>query len=196
VPRSTRVDAMDPAEILTRPAPPPDATIKYGPGLDHIADVRRPSGGGPRGPSAGSGQPLVVVLHGGFGERPLTASTSGRWQRPSRPRATSCACRSAGSARPAAAGQGLSTMSRRRWAGCRPWSQPLRRAPAPPGGYCSLAIPQAPIWPSGRRGGTCLPRDGPWRADAGSRHRWGGGARAGQRSGGLPPPATRRWHGR
>jgi hypothetical protein len=23
-----------------------------------------------------------------------------------------------------------------------------------PGGYCSLAIPQAPIWPSGRRGGT------------------------------------------
>jgi hypothetical protein len=86
---------------------------------------------------------------------PLTASTSGRWQRPSRPRATWCACRSAGAARPAAAGQGLSTMSRRRWTGCRPWSQPLRRAPTTPGGYYSLAIPQAPIWPSGRRGGTC-----------------------------------------
>lgn len=57
---------MDPAEILTRPAPPPDATIRYGPGPDNIADVRLPSGGGPRGASAGSGQPLVVVLHGGF----------------------------------------------------------------------------------------------------------------------------------
>src|ERR1017187_5444729 len=66
VPRSTRVDAMDPAEILTRPAPPPDATIRYGPGPDNIAYVRLPSGGGPRGASAGSGQPLVVVLHGGF----------------------------------------------------------------------------------------------------------------------------------
>jgi hypothetical protein len=40
---------MDPAEILTRPAPPPDATIRYGPGPDNIADVRLPSGGGPRG---------------------------------------------------------------------------------------------------------------------------------------------------
>jgi acetyl esterase/lipase len=57
---------MDPAEILTRPAPPPDATIRYGPGPDNIADVRLPAGGGPRGASAGSGQPLVVVLHGGF----------------------------------------------------------------------------------------------------------------------------------
>jgi hypothetical protein len=149
VPRSTRVDAMDPAEILTRPAPPPDATIKYGPGLDHIADVRRPSGGGPRGASAGSGQPLVVVLHGSFGERPLTASTSGRWQRPSRPRATSCACRSAGSARPAAAGQGLSTMSRRRWAGCRPWSQPLRRAPAPRAAIARWPFRRRPSGPLG-----------------------------------------------
>ena len=57
---------MDPAEILTRPALPPDGTIRYGPGPDNIADVRLPSGGGPRGASAGSGQPLVVVLHGGF----------------------------------------------------------------------------------------------------------------------------------
>ena len=40
---------MNPAEILTRPAPPPDATIRYGPDPDNIADVRLPSGGGPRG---------------------------------------------------------------------------------------------------------------------------------------------------
>jgi acetyl esterase/lipase len=60
------VDAMNSAEILTRTAPPPDRTIRYGPGPDNIADVRLPSGGGPSGPLSGSGRPLVVVLHGGF----------------------------------------------------------------------------------------------------------------------------------
>jgi acetyl esterase/lipase len=59
------VDAMDPAEILTRPAPPPDAVIRYGPGPDHIADLRLPGGRGPRA-SAGSSRPLIVLLHGGF----------------------------------------------------------------------------------------------------------------------------------
>jgi acetyl esterase/lipase len=57
---------VDAAEILTRPAPPPDATIRYGPGPDQVADVRLPSGGGPRGTSSGSGLPTIVMLHGGF----------------------------------------------------------------------------------------------------------------------------------
>jgi len=57
---------MDPAEILTRPAPPPDAVIRYGPGPDHVADLRLPGGRGPRGASAGNTRPLIVLLHGGF----------------------------------------------------------------------------------------------------------------------------------
>jgi acetyl esterase/lipase len=57
---------MDSAEILTRPAPPPDAVIRYGPGSDHVADLRLPGGRGPRGASVGSTRPLIVLLHGGF----------------------------------------------------------------------------------------------------------------------------------
>jgi hypothetical protein len=45
--------------------------------------------------------------------------------------------------------------------GRRPWWQPLRRAPATPGGYCSPGIPQAPIWPPGRRGAADLLGGGP-----------------------------------
>jgi acetyl esterase/lipase len=47
----------DSREVLTRPAPPPDLTLTYGPDPSHLIDVRLPPGG--------SG-PLVVVLHGGF----------------------------------------------------------------------------------------------------------------------------------
>jgi acetyl esterase/lipase len=61
-----RVDAMDPAEILTRTAPPPDRTITYGPGPDNVADLRLPSGERPRGALSEISKPLVVVLHGGF----------------------------------------------------------------------------------------------------------------------------------
>ena len=51
--------ARDPAELLSRPAPPPDLTLRYGDGADHVVDVRLPR----RGSGA---RPLVVVVHGGF----------------------------------------------------------------------------------------------------------------------------------
>lgn len=46
--------------VLTRPAPPPDLVIRYGPGEEQIADVRLPPGHAP------VPAPLVVFLHGGF----------------------------------------------------------------------------------------------------------------------------------
>ncbi len=58
--------------LLSRPAPPPDLTISYGPGPEHVADVRlpprtacaRPAGSAPAAlPRAA---PLVIFLHGGF----------------------------------------------------------------------------------------------------------------------------------
>ena len=58
--------SMDPAEILTRHAAPPDLTIRYGPDPGNIADIRLPSGGGPGSSSSGSGRPMIVLLHGGF----------------------------------------------------------------------------------------------------------------------------------
>lgn len=47
----------DSREVLTRPAPPPDLTLAYGPHPDHVIDVRLPESR----PS-----PLVVMIHGGF----------------------------------------------------------------------------------------------------------------------------------
>ncbi|MFI7430938.1 alpha/beta hydrolase family protein [Micromonospora sp. NPDC049836] len=49
----------DPRDVLTRPAPPPDATVRYGDHPEQVADLRRPAGDGPA-------RPLVVVVHGGF----------------------------------------------------------------------------------------------------------------------------------
>ncbi|MFI2708598.1 alpha/beta hydrolase family protein [Micromonospora sp. NPDC018662] len=49
----------DPRDVLTRPAPPPDATVAYGDHPDQCADLRGPAGDGPA-------RPLVVVVHGGF----------------------------------------------------------------------------------------------------------------------------------
>lgn len=46
-------------DVLSRPAPPPDRTIRYGDGHDHVIDLRLPVG-------AGGARPLVVVVHGGF----------------------------------------------------------------------------------------------------------------------------------
>lgn len=46
-----------PDDVLTRPAPPPDVTLTYGPEPDHVADLRLPPS--PAGP-------LVIFLHGGF----------------------------------------------------------------------------------------------------------------------------------
>jgi acetyl esterase/lipase len=47
----------DSREVLTRPAPPPDLTLTYGPHPDHVIDVRLP----PSRPA-----PLIVMIHGGF----------------------------------------------------------------------------------------------------------------------------------
>jgi acetyl esterase/lipase len=69
------------SDVLSRPAPPPDVVLSYGPRPEHVADVRlpplpagAPSAGAPSAgaPSAGAGPggarpaPLVVFLHGGF----------------------------------------------------------------------------------------------------------------------------------
>lgn len=44
-------------DVLNRPAPPPDHTVRYGPGPDQIADVRG---------RADTDLPMIVILHGGF----------------------------------------------------------------------------------------------------------------------------------
>jgi acetyl esterase/lipase len=46
---------------MSRPAPPPDATVAYGPLPDNVADVRFPAA-----PQADPDRPLVIVVHGGF----------------------------------------------------------------------------------------------------------------------------------
>ncbi|SCL38997.1 Alpha/beta hydrolase family protein [Micromonospora pallida] len=51
--------SADPREVLTRPAPDPDATVAYGDLPDQVADLRHPKGSGPP-------RPLVLVVHGGF----------------------------------------------------------------------------------------------------------------------------------
>jgi acetyl esterase/lipase len=52
----------DSRDVLTRPAPPPDVVLSYGPGQNHIADLRLPM----RGRLGGGSVPLVIFLHGGF----------------------------------------------------------------------------------------------------------------------------------
>lgn len=51
--------SRDPREVLTRPAPGPDLTLRYGEHDDHVADVWWPRPGVPAGP-------LVIFVHGGF----------------------------------------------------------------------------------------------------------------------------------
>jgi acetyl esterase/lipase len=51
--------SADPEEVLSRPAPPPDRTLAYGDGPEHVFDVRMPPAGVPQ-------RTLVVFLHGGF----------------------------------------------------------------------------------------------------------------------------------
>jgi acetyl esterase/lipase len=48
----------DPSEVLDRTAPPPDATLPYGPHPEQVVDIRLPA--------AGSDLPLVILVHGGF----------------------------------------------------------------------------------------------------------------------------------
>jgi acetyl esterase/lipase len=54
---------MQQADVLTRPSRRPDLVIAYGPGSDHIADVRLPASAAGAAPGS---VPLVVFLHGGF----------------------------------------------------------------------------------------------------------------------------------
>jgi acetyl esterase/lipase len=54
---------MTSGDVLIRAAPPPDLVISYGPGDDHVADVRLPRVAPPSGPRPA---PLVLFLHGGF----------------------------------------------------------------------------------------------------------------------------------
>jgi acetyl esterase/lipase len=49
----------DPQDVLTRPAPHPDRSLRYGTGGEHVIDLRLP-------PGASGPRPLVVVVHGGF----------------------------------------------------------------------------------------------------------------------------------
>jgi acetyl esterase/lipase len=68
--------AVPQADILTRPARPPDHVLRYGPREDQIADLRLPVRGhdgasrvGRGTPADGAGQsrlPLVIFFHGGF----------------------------------------------------------------------------------------------------------------------------------
>jgi acetyl esterase/lipase len=44
--------------ILDRPAPPPDATVRYGPLPEHVIDLRLPAQTAPA--------PLIVLFHGGY----------------------------------------------------------------------------------------------------------------------------------
>ena len=46
-------------DVLSRPAPPPDRTVRYGADADNVIDILLPREG------AGA-RPLVVVVHGGF----------------------------------------------------------------------------------------------------------------------------------
>ena len=62
---------MTSGDVLSRPAPPPDLVISYGPGPEHVADVRLPPrhAGGVPGVAGTSGPrpaPLMLFLHGGF----------------------------------------------------------------------------------------------------------------------------------
>lgn len=52
----------DPRSVLNRRAPPPHATVPYGPDGDQVVDLRLPAGRPPGTAAA----PLVVVVHGGF----------------------------------------------------------------------------------------------------------------------------------
>jgi acetyl esterase/lipase len=56
---TSQEEITDPLEVLSRPAPPPDLTLRYGPGGEQVADLWLPQ---PRSGPA----PLVLFLHGGF----------------------------------------------------------------------------------------------------------------------------------
>jgi dipeptidyl aminopeptidase/acylaminoacyl peptidase len=49
----------NPRDVLDRPAPPPDFTVRYGDHPDQVADMRLPTSDRP-------GAPLIIFIHGGF----------------------------------------------------------------------------------------------------------------------------------
>jgi acetyl esterase/lipase len=53
---------VDPDDVLTRSAPPPDAVLRYAPHEDGVIDVYLPG----RGSQPPAPLPLVVFVHGGF----------------------------------------------------------------------------------------------------------------------------------
>jgi acetyl esterase/lipase len=54
-------------DVLSRPAAPPDETVRYGPGPEQVASVWRPRGGAlAAAPAALAAAPVVMFLHGGF----------------------------------------------------------------------------------------------------------------------------------
>jgi len=58
--------STDPRAVLSRPAPPPDATVAYGSLPDQVLDIRLPAPPADARPPADGERPVVVVLHGGF----------------------------------------------------------------------------------------------------------------------------------
>jgi len=54
------------SDVLSRPAPPPDLVLSYGPGPEHVADVRLPPMPAGALPPVARPAQLVVFLHGGF----------------------------------------------------------------------------------------------------------------------------------
>lgn len=57
------------ADVLGRPAPPPDRTLSYGPDAEQVLDLRLPPTHSPA--------PLVVVVHGGFWKAAYDRSHAG-----------------------------------------------------------------------------------------------------------------------
>ncbi|HEX5533904.1 MAG TPA: hypothetical protein VFX33_09210, partial [Actinomycetales bacterium] len=63
-------DDAQPDDVLTRPAGPPDAVLRYGGLRDHVIDLRLPATpdirANERNGDTDAKPPLVVVIHGGF----------------------------------------------------------------------------------------------------------------------------------
>ncbi len=56
----------DARDVLTRPAPPPDVILSYGPGDHQVADLRLPASRQVGQQASRRGVPLVLFFHGGF----------------------------------------------------------------------------------------------------------------------------------
>jgi acetyl esterase/lipase len=76
---------MQPADVLSRPARPPDLALNYGP-EGQPADLWLPPDDA-EGPAQ-----LILFLHGGFWRRRTTARTPARWPRRFRPPGSQSAC--------------------------------------------------------------------------------------------------------